>query len=114
MSLLGSPIKHDEVYGEVEGAEDVRYGLDAMASALTEWKDLDAGPLDEVLAELDCDDTLVETAARLIELLGRATYEETLGYDDVRKAEGLRERLVEALDDLLTQLKVEEHEDSDA
>jgi len=119
MGLLESTIKHDEVNGDVAGDEDIRYGLDAMASALTEWKNLNPGPLDEVLAELGCDDNLVETTARLIELVGRAPYEGGLDYNEVREAEGLRARLVEALNGLLSQLETnqldaEELEDSDA
>jgi hypothetical protein len=116
MRLLDSPIKYDEIYGQTEGDEYVRYGLDAMASALSEWKDLEAVSLDEVLAELGQDDTLVETAARLAELVGRRATYEGLAYEDAKRAEGLRETLVEALDNLLNQLQEEEEasEDSDA
>ena len=116
MGLLDSPIRYDEIYGQSEGDEDVRYGLDAMASALSEWKELEAVSLDEVLAELGQDDTLVEAVARLAELVGRASYLGGLAYEDVKQAEQLRESLVEALDDLLNQLQEEEkaREDSDA
>lgn len=109
-----STIKYDDVYGNVEGDDDVRYGLDAMASALTKWRNLDPGPLDEVLAELGCDDAVVETAARLIELVGRTQYLGGLDYDEVREAEDLRENLVETLDALLNRLDAEEREGSDA
>lgn len=116
MDLLGWAITWNEEDDQAEDDETVRMGLDAMASALVEWRALDlanATPLDEVLAELGVDDDLVETTARLAELLGRASYAGGLNEDGVEQAEGLREQLVEALDGLLNQLDDKDLEGSD-
>ena len=117
MDLLGWSIGWNESDDHAEDDDTVRLGLDAMASALVDWKELNlrnAAPLDEVLAELGVDDALVETAARLIELIGRATSGGGPGEEDVKDAEDLREELVESLDALLTQLEKKESEDADA
>ena len=110
-------ITWNEEAGQAEGDETVRMGLDAMASALVDWKDLElpnAAPLDEVLAELGEDDDVVETVGQLIDLVGRASYAGGLSREEVEQAEQLREELVETLDELLTRLDEEEHEDADA
>ena len=106
MELLGCSITWDERDGQAEDDDTVRMGLDAMASALIDWMGLElaAAPLDEVMAELGEEDDLVETAAQLIRILGRSTYD-GLGEDGVERAEALREQLVDGLDDLLGRLQ---------
>lgn len=113
MGLLWWSIKWDKIYGQAEDDDTIRHGLDAMASALVDWRGEDvedALSLDEILAALKVDDDTVEATAQLIDLLGRAGYDGSLSYDDVREAEGLRERLVEALDALLNRLEKEDAE----
>lgn len=107
MTLLNWSIERDERYGQVENDDTVQMGLDVMASALVDWFALDLGAarLDEVLAALGEDDDLVETTARLIDLLGRARYGGGLDDEQVDQAERLREEVVEALEELLHQLE---------
>ena len=97
----------DEDSGASEGEVIVRLGLDAVASALKDWKGLDlpgAAPLDAVLAVLGAPDDLVEAAGRLIDLTTRSTYE-ALGRNGAKEAESLREELVQGLDIFLTGLE---------
>ena len=105
--LIGEPIEYDEVYGEATGVEEVEAGLDAMASALSDFRKLgsSAYPLDEVLARLGAKPGMIETAASLIEYVGRASYAGGLGPKQVKRAERLREKLEVFLDDLLTSLQ---------
>ncbi len=113
LGRMGEPIQRDEIRGELTGAEDVEAGLDAMATALSDLKELDLGaaPLDEVLAEIGAEDDLIETTAQLINLVGRANYAGGLSREDIATAESCREELLAALDDLLNELKAEQKND---
>jgi hypothetical protein len=62
--------------------------------------DLGAEPLDRILAEIGVGKTTVETAAELIERLGRSTYT-GLSKDDAEAAEELRGELYDDLSSLL-------------
>lgn len=108
--LLGESIGWDDMQGESTGVEYVGTGLDAMATALKDLRKLDLGkaPLDEVLAHLGVEDSLVETAAELIELVGKVGYAGGLSEEDVDAAERCREELCDALDNLLTELEEEQ------
>ncbi|MFT3765747.1 MAG: hypothetical protein QM820_09550 [Minicystis sp.] len=117
MVLLRSPLAWDESLAQFEGDDTLRMGLDALASALVDWKSLElrgAKPLDEVLAELGADDAVVETAARLIDLVGHAAYSGGLGASEAEEAERLRASLARDLDTLLHDLEDEENEDTHA
>jgi hypothetical protein len=106
----------DEETGASEGEEQVRLGLDALASALNEWRDLGlagAAPLDEVLAVMGVPDDLVDEAGQLIDLIARSPYEEGLGRAEVEEAEDLRQSLAEGLDALLSELEAADDEDPD-
>lgn len=70
--------------------------------------------MDEVLAEIGADDSFVENAARLADLIGRVGYEGGLNEDGVEEAESERETLVEGLDKLLTKFEDEGREENDA
>ena len=109
---MEEPIQWDEIRGQVIGAEDVEAGLDALATALSKLKGLNLGaaPLDQVLAEMGEDD-LVEAATELIQLVGRATYTGGPSREEIEPAETCRDRLCNALDNLLTKLEEEQADD---
>lgn len=110
LSLLSEPIHHGDLRGDAGSAEDLEGGLDAMASALNDLRKkpaLASPPLDIVLAEMEADDALVNTAADLIELLGQSTYAGGLGSGEAEAAETLRSRLYKGLDELLNRLQDE-------
>jgi hypothetical protein len=113
MLWLRTNITWDSSAGQADGEESVRMALDILASELIDRKGLNLGaaPLDKVLAEIGAADDLVETAAQLIEIVGRATYDGGLDEDDVETAEALRETLWENLEDLLNQPNVDGGED---
>ncbi len=115
LGRIGYGIEWNQRSGCADGDELVRLSMDAMASALIEWRDLDlaAAPLDAVLAELGADDELVETTGQLIRLLGRATYYGGLTEVGVRQAEELREEIMSPLEELVTRFEEEEPDDSD-
>ncbi len=108
---IGLSIEYDRDAGTSEGHDDVRRGLDAMASTLWELGDLDldldAEPLDRILAEMGEDKPIVEMAAELIDLLGRVTYT-GLSQEDAEQAEELRGELYGALSTLLDEIAAEE------
>ena len=115
LGYLGHGIGWDDRHSSADGDELVLMGLDVMASALIDWRDLDlaAAPLDAVLAELGADDELVETTAQLIKVLRQANYFGGLREEGVRKAEGLREEIMYTLEELVNRLE-EEDDGSDA
>ncbi len=112
---LSHGIGWNHIFGSADGDEIVRLGLDAMASALIDWRDLGltVAPLDAVLAELGADDELVEITAQLIRVLGQAAYFGGLTEARVRKAEGLREDIMYTLKELVNRLE-EQDDGSDA
>lgn len=115
MGMLDCSIEWDDNNGDTDGDELVRLGLDAVASALIDRKGLNlpgAAPLDEVLAELGARDEIVDATARLIALVGQATYS-GLGSIAARQAESLREEVYEALDEMLNEMERAEGEDAD-
>lgn len=111
LDFMGTPILYGE--GHVADGEDVEVGLEGMASALSTlngW-DSSAAPLDQILAKMQVDDSLVEVAAELIEALGQATY--AGGIEDALIAERLRQKLCEGLEDLLDAIEEDEEEPAD-
>ena len=104
LACVAVKISWDKSLGEAENVDEVKLGLDMLSSALAKrvgrrWGD--APPLDEVLAELGYEDELVESAAELIDALGRVAYDSGLSEDDVKEAEISRARLVEHLENVL-------------
>ncbi len=115
LGRLGRPMVWDPKEARIEGFEEVRVGLDVLASALVEWQALDlrgAKPLDEVLAELQADDGIVERAARLVDLVGRASYPGRIGAAESEEAERLRASLRGDLDAFVHRLG-DAHEEED-
>jgi len=112
MGLLNWELTWDEVHGEAQDVETVQTGLEALASALSDFFQTaadQAAPLDQVLAQLGeeqalGDDSMVENAARLIDILGRARYGQGVSESDVAEAEPLREELALRIDGLLNSL----------
>lgn len=113
LNLIDETIEYDDIVGKVDGAEEVRVGLDAMASALETWLelDMDGAPLDQVLAELNEDGHVIEAAARLNALVARASYAGGLGKEGAREAEELRGTLYDELGDLIEKLREQEEGD---
>jgi hypothetical protein len=95
-------IDYDDRDGTSSGEKEVLRGLDAVASALTELAglDLEAEPLDRVLAEMGAGEAMVETAAELVERLGRSSYT-GLSKEDAEAAEDLRGELYDGLSNLV-------------
>lgn len=117
LDLIDCSIEWDEVQGETEGDDTVSLGLDAMASALVEWRGLplsDAAPLDEVLVEVGAEDELIDAAARLIGLVARAGYTSGLGAAVAKRAEGLRQHVHLALEALIEGMEEQEARDGNA
>ncbi len=115
LSLVDSPIRENERFGGYEVDDALLYGFDAMASALVALKNLDlaGAPLDEVLAAFGASDALVDTAARLIEMVSDVEYQGgALSSKDGPAAEQLREQLYEELSALLSEIEEREEKRS--
>lgn len=115
LSLVDSPIRENERFGGYEVDDALLYGFDAMASALVALKNLDlaGAPLDEVLAAFGASDALVDTAARLIEMVSDVEYQGgALSSKDGPAAEQLREQLYEELNALLSEIEEREEKRS--
>jgi hypothetical protein len=108
LKLIDLPVRSMRWSGKNNGAEHIENGLDAIATALAQLNGLaTAGTsLDEVLAELDVDEELVDTAAKLIEQIGQVDY--AGGLEDPGQADSLREDLCVGLANLLTRLQEED------
>lgn len=93
--------------GMLTGADDFLTECDSLASALVELHGLgdeeDAPPLDEVLAELDVDSTLVDDVADLLKLAGKMSYGGPI-YAEADKTRSQVEDVVTRLRDILLEL----------
>ncbi|HSO00214.1 MAG TPA: hypothetical protein VLS89_18105 [Candidatus Nanopelagicales bacterium] len=108
LAHVGRSIEIDEDTGEAEGHEEVLDGLEALADALSDHRGLDVGSssLDEVLAEMNVGEDIMERAASLIRELGQVSYG-ILPIENGRKAEELRGELYDEMDRLLSRLEQE-------
>lgn len=109
LNHIGHWLEIDEENDQTEGHELVLDGLEALADALSDHLELDVGSssLDEVLAEMEADEHLVEVTAALIRELGQVSYG-VLPVQNGREAERLRDEVYAEMDELISRLEREQ------